>query len=123
ARLGVEGAVFEDKPNFQPPGGRGFELHQDQQGGWSAYAPLFPTAMVSIDESTLENGCLESAAGRHEEGLLGEEWRPLNADGLALAPVQTHPRDVIFFDSLAPHASGPNRTAAPRRIMYGTDSR
>jgi ectoine hydroxylase-related dioxygenase (phytanoyl-CoA dioxygenase family) len=42
---------------------------------------------------------------------------------LALAPVQTHPGDVIFFDSFVPHASGPNRTAAPRRILYVTYSR
>jgi ectoine hydroxylase-related dioxygenase (phytanoyl-CoA dioxygenase family) len=123
ALLGDEAVLFKDKINFKLPGGGGFELHQDQQAGWSAYAPLFLTAMVSIDGSTLENGCLEIAAGRHKEGLLGEEWRPLKADGLALAPVQTHPGDVIFFDSFVPHASGPNRTAAPRRILYVTYSR
>src|SRR5262249_16454053 len=86
-------------------------------------APLFLTAMVSIDPSTVGNGCLEIAPGRHKEGLLGEEWRPLEADGLALAPVQTDPGDVIFFDSFVPHASAPNRTAAPRRILYVTYSR
>jgi len=123
ALLGDEAVLFKDKINFKLPGGGGFELHQDQQAGWSVYAPLFLTAMVSIDDSTLENGCLEIAAGRHKEGLLGEEWRPLKADGLALAPVQTDPGDVIFFDSFVPHASGPNRTAASRRILYVTYSR
>src|SRR5947207_12979374 len=59
ALLGDEAVLFKDKINFKLPGGGGFELHQDQQAGWSAYAPLFLTAMVSIDESTLENGCLE----------------------------------------------------------------
>jgi len=38
-------------------------------------------------------------------------------------PVQTDPGDVIFFDSFVPHASGPNRTAAPRRVLYVTYSR
>lgn len=123
ALLGDEAVLFKDKINFKLAGGGGFELHQDQQAGWSVYAPLFLTAMVSIDPTALENGCLEIAAGRHKEGLLGEEWRPLKADGLALAPVQTDPGDVIFFDSFVPHASGPNRTAAPRRVLYVTYSR
>jgi hypothetical protein len=123
ALLGGEAVLFKDKINFKLPGGGGFALHQDQQAGWSVYAPLFLTAMVSIDPSTVENGCLEIVAGRHKEGLLGEEWRPLEADGLALLPVQTAPGDVIFFDSFVPHESGLNRTAAPRRILYVTYSR
>jgi hypothetical protein len=123
ALLGGEAVLFKDKINFKLPGGGGFALHQDQQAGWSAYAPLFLTAMVSIDASTVENGCLEIAAGRHKEGLLSEEWRPLTAEGLALAPVPTDPGDVIFFDSFVPHGSGPNRTTAPRRILYVTYSR
>jgi 2-aminoethylphosphonate dioxygenase len=123
ALLGGEAVLFKDKINFKLPGGGGFALHQDQQAGWSLYAPLFLTAMVSIDGSTLENGCLEIAAGRHKEGLLGEEWRPLEANRLALAPVPTDPGDVVFFDSFVPHESGPNRTAAARRILYVTYSR
>jgi ectoine hydroxylase-related dioxygenase (phytanoyl-CoA dioxygenase family) len=34
--------------------------------------------------------------------------------------VPTSPGDVIFFDSFVPHASGPNRTTEPRRILYLT---
>jgi hypothetical protein len=120
ALLGGNAVLFKDKINFKLPGGGGFALHQDQQAGWSAYAPLFLTAMVSIDSSTLENGCLEIAAGRHREGLIGEEWRPLKAEGLKLEPAETEPGDVIFFDSFVPHASGPNRTASQRRILYVT---
>jgi hypothetical protein len=123
ALLGAEAVLFKDKINLKLPGGGGFELHQDQQAGWSAYAPLFLTAMVSIDASQPESGCLEIAAGRHKEGLLGEEWRPLDAQGLALAAVPTNPGDVVFFDSFVPHESAPNRTAAPRRILYVTYSR
>jgi 2-aminoethylphosphonate dioxygenase len=122
ALLGGEAVLFKDKINFKLAGGGGFALHQDQQAGWSVYAPLFLTAMVSIDGSTLENGCLEIAAARHKEGLLGEEWRPLDSDGLELIPVETEPGDVVFFDSFVPHESGPNRTEAPRRILYVTYS-
>ena len=112
--------LFKDKINFKKPGGPGFKAHQDQQAGWTAYAPIFITAMVTLDPATLENGCLEMAPGRHKEGLIGEEWKPLDETGLTLQAVPTAPGDVIFFDSFAPHASKPNFTDAPRRILYLT---
>ena len=112
--------LFKEKINFKMPGAPGFKAHQDQQAGWTRYAPLFVTALVTIDRSTLENGCLEMVPGRHREGMIGEEWNPLDETGLGLVPVPTEPGDVIFFDSYAPHASKPNFTDAPRRILYLT---
>jgi ectoine hydroxylase-related dioxygenase (phytanoyl-CoA dioxygenase family) len=120
ALLGANAVLFKDKINFKLPGAGGFAPHQDQQAGWSVYAPLFLTAMISIDASTRENGCLEIIAGRHKEGLIGEEWRPLDGEDLAFEPLETESGDVIFFDSFVPHASGPNRTETPRRILYVT---
>jgi ectoine hydroxylase-related dioxygenase (phytanoyl-CoA dioxygenase family) len=118
--MGGPVVLFKDKINFKMPGGPGFTAHQDQAAGWSRYAPIFVTAMVSIDPATLENGCLEVVPGRHREGLLGEEWSPLDETGLALRAAPTDPGDVIFFDSFAPHASKPNFTGRPRRILYLT---
>jgi hypothetical protein len=118
--MGGPVVLFKDKINFKMPGGAGFKAHQDQQAGWSTYAPLFVTAMVTLDAATLENGCLEIAAGRHREGLIGQQWVPLEEQGLTLEPVPTAPGDVIFFDSFVPHASKANLTAAPRRILYIT---
>jgi 2-aminoethylphosphonate dioxygenase len=120
ALMGGPVALFKDKINFKMPGGPGFKAHQDQQAGWSVYAPLFVTAMVTLDPATLENGCLEMAARRHREGLIGEEWKPLDENELVLEAVPTAPGDVIFFDSFAPHASKANFTDAPRRILYLT---
>ena len=120
ALMGGPVVLFKDKINFKMPGGPGFKAHQDQQAGWSRYADLFVTALVTIDAATLENGCLEMVAGRHREGLIGQEWSPLEESGLALRPVPTAPGDVIFFDSYAPHASKPNFTAQPRRLLYIT---
>jgi hypothetical protein len=120
ALMGGPVVLFKDKINFKMPGAPGFKAHQDQQAGWGRYAPIFVTAMVSIDPATLENGCLEVAPGRHREGLLGEEWNPLEETGLDLHEVPTGPGDVIFFDSFAPHASKPNFTDQPRRILYIT---
>ena len=120
ALLGGPVVLFKDKINFKMPGGPGFTPHQDQAAGWSRYAPLFLTAMVSLDATTLANGCLELAAGRHREGMIGEEWQPIEPSRLSLVPVPTAPGDVIFFDSYAPHASAPNLTDTPRRVLYLT---
>jgi hypothetical protein len=121
--LGGPACLFKEKINFKLPGGSGFEPHQDQQAGWTAYAPLFVTALVSIDRATVENGCLELADAPRFAGLIGDEWRPLTAEQMAsfaLVPVPTEPGDALFFDSYVPHASKPNLTAAARRILYLT---
>ncbi len=59
--LGDAAVLFKEKINFKEPGGAGFEMHQDQQAGWSRYAPLFVTAMIAVDAATEENGYLEIA--------------------------------------------------------------
>jgi 2-aminoethylphosphonate dioxygenase len=121
--LGAPACLFKEKINFKMPGGAGFEPHQDQQAGWSRYASMFITALVSIDRATIENGCLEMGDGARVIGLIGEEWQPLGPaqmTGLSLLPVPTEPGDVLFFDSYAPHASKPNMTDRARRILYLT---
>nr|WP_321984990.1 phytanoyl-CoA dioxygenase family protein [uncultured Lichenicoccus sp.] len=115
--------LFKDKINFKYPGGDGFKAHQDQAAGWSRYAPLFVTALVTIDAATIQNGCLEIATAigiRGARDLLGAEWAPLAEDELGLVAVPTQPGDVIFFDSYVAHASKPNLTTAPRRVLYLT---
>ena len=124
--LGEPAVLFKEKINFKMSGGAGFEPHQDQQAGWSRYAPLFVTALVSIDPATLENGCLEIANCPRQFGLIGREWEPLTASemaGFELVPVPTGPGDVVFFDSFVPHASAPNLTANQRRVLYVTYNR
>jgi hypothetical protein len=121
--FGAPSRLFKEKINFKMPGGGGFEPHQDQQAGWSCYASLFVTAVVTIDRASVDNGCLEMVDAPRLDRLIGEEWRPLSAaemSGLALMPVPTEPGDVLFFDSFAPHASKPNLTDRPRRMLYLT---
>jgi ectoine hydroxylase-related dioxygenase (phytanoyl-CoA dioxygenase family) len=43
--------------------------------------------------------------------------------GLELLPVPTRQGDVVFFDSYVPHASRPNLTRDPRRVLYVTYNR
>jgi hypothetical protein len=124
--FGAPAVLFKDKINFKMSGGAGFEAHQDQQAGWSTYAPLFVTALVSIDATSVENGCLELSSSSRQSRLIGREWEPLTAQemaGLELLPVPTRRGDVVFFDSYVPHASRPNLTREQRRVLYVTYNR
>jgi len=118
--------LFKEKINFKLPGGQGFAPHQDIQPGWDDYAPYFISVLVAIDPSTVENGCLELAAGHHKRGWIGERLKPLTPAQLAgvdFVKFPTAPGDVVFFDCFVPHQSAPNRTAQPRRNLYLTYSR
>ncbi|HEY9725065.1 MAG TPA: phytanoyl-CoA dioxygenase family protein [Chroococcales cyanobacterium] len=124
--FGEPSVLFKEKINFKMPGGNGFTPHQDAQAGWNDYASLFITVLIAIDESTVENGCLELAAGHHQRGLIGELWKPLteeNMNGMDFISVPTKPGDAVFFDSYVPHRSGPNLTDCPRRVLYLTYNR
>ena len=118
--FGDEAVLFKDKINFKMPGGDGFRAHQDVQAGWDRYAKLHITALVSIDPSTKDNGCLEMASGHHDKGLIGEQWKPLAENKLDYMAVPTEPGDAVFFDSYAPHRSGPNLSGEQRRVLYVT---
>jgi 2-aminoethylphosphonate dioxygenase len=121
--FGEPAVLYKDKINFKMPGGDGFKAHQDVQAGWDRYAKLHITALVSIDATTIENGCLEMAAGQHKQGLIGEQWQPLDEDALDYVALPTEPGDAVFFDSFAPHRSEPNLTNKARRVLYVTYNR
>jgi len=121
--FGEAAVLYKEKVNFKMPGGAGFESHQDVPAGWDRYAKLHITALVSVDAATVENGCLEVAAGHHRRGIIGESWKPMDGEdlhGVEFVSVPTEPGDTVFFDSYAPHRSEPNLTDAPRRVLYVT---
>ena len=123
--LDEDAVLFKEKINFKMPGGDGFKPHQDSQAGWDGYADFFITAMVSIDASTVENGCLQLAAGHHEGGLY-RSWEPLTDADMAemnFTDYPTEPGDLVFFDCYAPHGSEPNMSDTIRRLYYATYNR
>jgi ectoine hydroxylase-related dioxygenase (phytanoyl-CoA dioxygenase family) len=89
-------------------------------------APRVATAMLFLDDATLENGCLEVVPGSHREGLQvrraveglgGLEIDPLNYDQSRLVALPVESGAVAFFGPLLVHRSMPNRSGADRRAL------
>jgi len=122
--FGEKSVLYKEKVNYKLPGADGFKPHQDIAAGWWMYnQSLHISVLISIDHSTVENGCLEVVHGKHKEGMLSEKWKTIPDETVAkldwkMAP--TAPGDVIFFDSYVPHRSGPNMTDKARRVLYVT---
>jgi phytanoyl-CoA hydroxylase len=103
-------------------------LHQDfpYWTGVSKAAARVATAMLFLDDATVENGCLEVVPGSHREGLPprralegvgGMEIDPAKYDHTRLAPVPVKAGAVIFFGPFLVHRSLPNRAGADRRAL------
>jgi len=116
--------LYKEKINYKMPGGAGFEPHQDISAGWWMYGQsIHISALVTVDETTPANGCLEVVYGKHKAGKLGPDWKAIPEDvcrQLEWVALPTKPGDCFFFDSYVPHRSGPNTTDKPRRVLYAT---
>ena len=121
--MGGPCVLFKDKINFKKPNGGGFLPHQDVQAKWDDFIKYSMTVMVSTDQSTPENGCLEVAPGQHKRGLIGKYDRPLekkDLKGMKFEKVPTEIGDALFFDHFTPHQSKPNKSNKPRSNIYLT---
>lgn len=123
---GSEMNIFKDKMNWKLGHSKGFKAHQDQPA-WSDFPPKrFVSVALFADNTTVENGCLEFVEGKHQDGLYGHnidnkgELDPEVEKKLDWKFVTTTPRDILIFDSFAPHRSGDNTTDNCRRIFYFT---
>ena len=124
--LDEEHILFKDKLNWKMPGGSGFLAHQDQPA-WTDFEPdKYITVALFANNTTIENGCLEFVRDKNKEGLLSynenttgqlskEVEKTLNWEH-----IQTTPRDILIFDSYAPHRSKDNKSKNCRRIFYFT---
>lgn len=125
--MGEHAALYKEKVNFKLPGGAGFKPHQDAPAFTTFGQSYHVTLMLSVDPATLDNGCLEVVDGYHGAGLLpqaidgtlDEAW----AKRQVWKPIETEPGDILLFDSLVPHRSGPNVSGRPRRALYVTYNR
>ena len=105
---------------WKPPSARGQAPHQDNY-----YLRVSPgtcmAAWLAIDRADRENGGLFVAPGSHKLDLFCPEEADLSVSftgdfvpvpkGLAQAPVDLDPGDVLFFGGNLIHGSQPNRTS------------
>ena len=75
--MGGSCILFKDKINFKRPNGGGFRPHQDVQARWDDFVKYTMSVMISTDQSTPDNGCLEVALGHLKRGLIGKYDSPL----------------------------------------------
>lgn len=122
-------ALFTEKLNLKrAQKGGPIVLHQDFPY-WSdltKIAPQVATAMVFLDEATIENGCLEVVPGSHREGLQKRrsmdgfgslEMDPHQYDTARLLALEVPAGSVAFFGPFLVHRSMPNRSGADRRAL------
>ena len=122
--------LFTEKLNLKRPHHGGVNpLHQDYPY-WVDVADdptRVATAMLFLDDSTLENGCLQVVPGSHLNGkeklrtdkdFFGNlELDPEPFAEADLFPVQVEAGAVLFFGSFLVHMSEPNRSAKQRRAL------
>lgn len=126
ATLGETAYFFFDQYVVKgPEGGMPFSWHQDSgyvggNGGPSDHAPYL-TCWCPLDDATKENGTVRLIPGSHKHGVLSHE-RETGSNDLAVKPedegvlVEAKAGDVVAFSSLTRHATGANRSNAPRRV-------
>ena len=120
--LGPDIKIFRNDLLMKPPGvGSQKGWHQD-----SPYWPIKPMALCScwftLDDATPDNGCLAVLRGWHKKGplphvkvtddfVIQDEYR--DSSDSVLAPVRAG--GGVFFHSLLPHYTAPNRSNQWRR--------
>ena len=135
--------LFKDKCNEKNPQGGAFLPHQDYEA-YQVFTPCYhATAMIAMDDMTLENGCLYIAKGYreslqdhqdsiteyeggrpmllHETGGLRHGSIPENVSSLFdWQPVFARKGDLVVFDSFVPHYSEANLSDRPRSAYFLT---
>ena len=129
--LGDKRVRFWHDQLFYKPAKKGGVVawHQDYSY-WTRTKPLAHlTCWCGLDDSTMENGCLQYVPGSHRWGLLDKPELAGNMMGIIdyltpqqqsefhPIPVETKAGEAIFHHPLALHGSGENKSNQPRRAF------
>ena len=123
-------ALFTEKLNVKRARhGGSIILHQDFPY-WEHVSPIaarVATAMLFLDDATVENGCLEVAAGTHKvgawpmrndsDGFGSLEMDPAAFDHARLKPLEVPAGTVAYFGAFLVHRSLPNTSGGDRRAL------
>lgn len=121
ALLGEPAVLYKEKINYKLPGGAGYAPHQDAPA--YRFVRTHVSCMVAVDDSLLDNGCLEVVSGAHRDLLPVDDAgciRPDVAASMRWTPVEVRAGETLWFHSRTPHRSGPNLGSTPRRALYPT---
>lgn len=127
--------LFTEKLNLKRAraGGK-YALHQDFPY-WSRAdeADRMVTALVALDEATVENGALQVHPGSHTKGVVPGKKSELKFEELEIDPatyptdemisVEMKPGDVVFFGPMLVHTSPANPSDKDRRALLYTYQR
>jgi hypothetical protein len=120
--------LFKDKIIFKLPGAPGYPMHQDYSW-WQGFPRDLVNVLISIDGSDATNGAIEIISGYHNRLLStpGELRQMSDDEAKQIEPnhaevIRAQPGDVLIFDCLTPHRSGPNESNRSRRHLYLTYS-
>jgi len=129
--LGDEAQLLKDKLILKPPGASGYDAHQDGAywQGLGIEPGDFITAILFLDDCTLDKGPIECVPGMHAR-LLTPPGVITDVDegtlGAAFQAIEASAGDLFLLHSLTPHRSGPNLSTQMRRTLllsYGLDAR
>lgn len=121
ALLGERAVLYKEKINYKLAGGAGYSPHQDAPA--YRFIDTHISCMIAVDDSNVENGCLEVVSGAHQELL------PMNDDGcirddyvrkLHWEFAELQSGQTLWFHSKTPHRSGDNLSTRDRRAIYPT---
>jgi ectoine hydroxylase-related dioxygenase (phytanoyl-CoA dioxygenase family) len=116
--------LFKEKINFKPPGSGPDKLHQDSQAGWNKYTDNFINVLLSVEKSTINNGCLHiDISGNNSSKLLSKKMKPLLKKDLKspdFKKLLLDEGDLVFFNSYTPHYSLSNNSSKSRVQVYLT---
>jgi ectoine hydroxylase-related dioxygenase (phytanoyl-CoA dioxygenase family) len=127
ATLGDTAYFFFDQYVVKcPEAGMPFSWHQDSgyvvgNGGPADHAPYL-TCWITLDDATEANGTVRVIPGSHRNGIVAHV-RQGGSNDLEAVPAETEgvtvevpAGSIVAFSSLLLHATGANRSDAPRRV-------
>ncbi len=118
--ISVFRSMFFNKPAEQ---GVTIDWHQDGAGGWRLSIPPKVTIWTALDQTRIENGCLQIIPGTHHH-IIPETGDLLSPEEIAEhAPeekrlyLEMEPGEVVILNNWTLHRSETNQTKRPRRAF------
>jgi phytanoyl-CoA hydroxylase len=118
--IGPNVQLHHTKMFIKPPeNGSPFPMHQDYLYFPHTYDSM-TAAIIHFDDAPMEKGCLRVVPGSHKLGPLEAIGDDRHLPGYAIqdaTPLPARTGDVIFFNYLLIHGSGPNLSDEPRTTL------